>query len=270
MMDMVNYLNYDMGNVKIGDSIRTALLSSDINDSFLSRKINVSRQTISNWKKGSITTARQQNLSFLAQELKLELKIDSGVAEFQEINLEEIEMADKITKDIIANQLDHLNILKKENKILIDDNNLLKKALTDMKDKVINFPQIDHSKLQAVVNIKQKRFHIISSKFSTLLGYSPIEILSLDFRAFLSKEMQKPISGLSDSKELTSAIRTALVDKNGNSFWNIIGKDKKNIFVKLRTLHISGAYYFCDADKISKDEFEIGLNSILGASKLFD
>ena len=69
---------------------------------------------------------------------------------------------------------------------------------------------------------------------------------------------------------MTSAIRTALVDKNGNSFWNILGKDKKDVFVKLKTLHISGAYYFCDAEKVSKDEFEIGLNSILNVNKYID
>ena len=251
-----------MGNVKIGDSIRTALLSSDINDSFLSRKINVSRQTISNWKKGTITTARQQNLSFLAQELKLELKIESGVAEFQEINLEEIDtMADGITKDIIANQLDHINTLKRENKLLIDDNKLLKKALADMKDKVINFPQIDHNKLQAVVNISVDRFHIISSKFSSLLEYSPIEILSLDYRSFITPEMVEKIANVKNYyKENDEVLNSLLLkedeDDTGYSYWTLHTKSKKNVYMKLMTYNIEGPYYFCDAFEISKKEFD--------------
>ena len=262
MMDMVNFINYEMGNVKIGDSIRTALLSSDINDSFLSRKINVSRQTISNWKKGTITTARQQNLSFLAQELKLELKIESGVAEFQEINLEEIDtMADGITKDIIANQLDHINTLKRENKLLIDDNKLLKKALADMKEKVINFPQLDHNKLQAVVNIGVDRFHIISSKFSALLEYSPIEILNVDYRSFIAPEMMDKVANVKDYyKENKEVLNSLLLkedeDDTGYSYWTLYTKSKKKVYVKLMTHNIEGPYYFCDAFEISKKEFD--------------
>ena len=101
MDGLVNYLTYDMGNVKIGDSVREYLAKSNLNDSYLAKRINVSRYTIRNWKLGVYKTARQQNLSFLAQELKLDLKIDSGVAEFKEINLEEVEMAEGITQDII-------------------------------------------------------------------------------------------------------------------------------------------------------------------------
>jgi len=255
-MDMENFINYEMGNVKIGDSIRTALLSSDINDSFLSRKINVSRQTISNWKKGSITTARQQNLSFLAQELKLELKIESGVAEFQEINLEEIVMAEGITKDIIANQLDHINTLKKENKLLIEDNKLLKKALGDMRDKVINIPQLDHTKLQAVLNITIDRFHIISSKFSALLEYPPIEILNVDYRSFIAPEMMDKVANVKDYYKENVQVLNSLVDETGHSYWTLHTKSKKNVYIKLMTYNIQGPYYFCDAFKISKKEFE--------------
>ena len=271
-MDMVNFINYDMGNVKIGDSIRNALNDCSFGDSYIARTINVSRDTIRRWKTGLSTTARQQNLSFLAQELKLELKISSGVAEFQEINLEEIEMADGITQDIIKNQLDHIQTLKKENKFLIEDNEKLKKSIEGLEDKVVNFPQIDHRELQAIVNIEQKKFHIISSKFSSLLGYSPIEILSLDFRSFLSKEMIQSISGLSESKEMASAIRTALVDQTGNSYWNIKTKSKKDIYIRLMTHHISGTYYFCDAETIGKKEYSVNLNSVLSKSinKTFD
>lgn len=256
-MDMVNYLNYDMGNVKIGDSIRTALNDCSYGDSHLARTINVSRDTIRRWKTGLSTTARQQNLSFLAQELKLELKIESGVAEFQEINLEEIDtMADGITKDIIANQLDHINTLKKENKLLIDDNKLLKKALADMKDKVINFPQIDHNKLQAVVNISVDRFHIISSKFSSLLEYPPIEILNVDYRSFIAPEMMDKVANVKDYYKENVQVLNSLVDETGHSYWTLHTKSKKNVYMKLMTHQIEGPYYFCDAFEISKKEFE--------------
>ena len=269
-MDMVNFINYDMGNVKIGDSIRTALNDCSYGDSHIARTINVSRDTIRRWKTGLSTTARQQNLSFLANELKLELKIEFGVAEFQELKLEEIEMAEGITQDIIKNQLDHIETLKKENKFLTKDNEKLKKTIAGLEDKAVNIPQLDHSKLQAVVNGDENKFHIISSSFSAMLGYSPIEILSLDFRAFLSKEMQQSITGLSQSREMKSAIRKALVNDKGHSFWNIKTKEQKNLYVRLMTHHISGSYYFCDAVVISKDEFKEGMFKILNSAKLFN
>lgn len=257
MDGLVNYLNYDMGNVKIGDSVRKFLTESDLKDSYLAKKINVSRYTIRNWKLGVYKTARQQNLSFLAQELKLELKIESGVAEFQEINLEEIDtMAEGITKDIIANQLDHINTLKRENKLLIDDNKLLKKALADMKDKVINFPQIDHNKLQAVVNISVDRFHIISSKFSSLLEYPPIEILNVDYRSFIAPEMMDKVANVKDYYKENVQVLNSLVDETGHSYWTLHTKSKKNVYVKLMTHQIEGPYYFCDAFEISKKEFD--------------
>tara|TARA_Y100001963_G_scaffold63728_1_gene88743 strand:- start:1950 stop:2774 length:825 start_codon:yes stop_codon:yes gene_type:complete len=274
MDGLVNYLNYDMGNVKIGDSVRNFLTESDLKDSYLAKKINVSRYTIRNWKLGVYKTARQQNLSFLANELKLELKIESGVAEFQELKLEEIEMADGITQDIIKNQLDHIETLKKENKFLIKDNEKLKKAIAGIEDKVVNIPQLDHSKLQAVVNVDIRRFHIISSKFGSKLGYSPIEILSVDFTYIISDKMQNTINSLPNSKsnarEITSAIKNSLVDENGYSYWSLTKKDGKLFYIRLMTHHISGSYYFCDAIEIAKKEFEVSMTLILERNQYFN
>ena len=263
-MDMVNFINYDMGNVKIGDSIREALSDCSFGDSYIARTINVSRDTIRRWKTGLSTTARQQNLSFLAQELKLDLKIDSGVAEFKEINIEEIEMAEGITQDIIKNQLDHINTLKKDNErmqTLIDKQEIIISDLNELKDS-INLPTIDHHELQIITNTDSFTYHSVSTAYAKLLGYTPIEMMSKDFnwKNIVHEDDYFKCSIIAKLKEQNGKAPSSQDYERPFNTWKLKKKDGGVVYVESYTVNVSDQFSYVQMnickEKLYKTQLE--------------
>lgn len=268
MDGLVNYLNYDMGNVKIGDSVRKFLTESDLKDSYLAKKINVSRYTIRNWKLGVYKTARQQNLSFLAQELKLELKISSGIAEFQEINIEEIDMAEGLTQDIIKSQLSHIKTLENDIKRLTVENSKLTNIIErfDNEIKNSNIPTLDHNELQIITKVDDFTYHSVSTAYAKMLGYTAIEMLNKDFKwtNIIHEDDYFKITLIKEYFESSNLVP----DSKTNPvfcFWKLKTKSGNALFIKSDSTSIGDRYSYvcmsiCDESAYNK-ELEAYLNS---------
>ena len=266
-MDMVNFINYDMGNVKIGDSIRKALSDCSFGDSYIARTINVSRDTIRRWKTGLSTTARQQNLSFLAKELKLDLKIDSGVAEFKEINLEEVEMAEGITQDIIKNQLDHINTLKKDNErmqTVIDKQEVIINELNELKTDV-NIPILDHNELQIITNAGDFSYHSVSTAYAKLLGYTPIEMMNKGFgwSSVVHKDDHFKFPIIEKFTIENGKAPSTGESKAPFNTWKLQKKNGNVVFVEAFTVAIGDRYSYVQMNICSEDLYKKQLEDYL-------
>ena len=165
-------------------------------------------------------------------------------------------MAEGITQDIIKNQLDHINTLKKDNErmqILIDKQDVVISDLNELKD-CVNLPTLDHHELQIITNAEDFTYHSVSTAYAKLLGYTPIEMMNKGFtwKDVIHEDDYFKCTIIAKLKEQNGKTPSTGDYKKPFNTWKLKKKNGTAVYVESYTVNVSEHFSYVQMNLCEK------------------
>lgn len=256
-------------------SIKKAIQHSGLSDIELGLKLNVSRSTIFKWRTIENYKIRSSNIIALAKLLDKEVVFDKGYVSFENKNLDIDQNSNeddsmKFTTDELISDLRRdkkllyksLDQKDKELQKLKTELAVVNKKLDKLtKKEQCNMPQIDHAEYQIITKVDDQTYHSVSSAYARLLGYSPIVMLSKEFKwdnVIHPDDHFKCdiISALHKGSGEVASTQSAKKDNYPFNVWKLRRLDGSSVYVSSYSVSIGDRYSFVQMEKTTKEKYQ--------------